>query len=89
MGYLYRGQPRLAELNARIMAERKAREPITRPGAVTTGPQHGTVERFLQDQRQGRRSCPLCRKAAAEAIPAGDYRERAREYDQNRRSQYV
>lgn len=61
-GYLYRGDPWLAVVNARIMAERE-------PGSkgVTGLPGHGTEAGARRHWRRGEKACGACAPAATAA----------------------
>ena len=79
MPYLYRGSPKLIELNDRIMAARYA---AGRPDpSITDGrrngqrPGHGTAARAQWDRRRGNKPCASC--LAAERL-ARELREEPR-----------
>lgn len=67
MPYLYRGSPKLIELNDRIMAARYASGRTPAPERVRAGqiPGHGTTARAQWDRRRGNKPCAACREAEA------------------------
>jgi len=58
-GYLYQGSPVLAELNARVMADRSG-SPIRRR---TEPIEHGTRAGWQRHKRAGRQPCETCQEA--------------------------
>ena len=77
-GYLWRGQPGLAAVNAQIMRERQ-QQTSWPPG---TAP-HGTMAAHRRHQRAGQKPCEDCRQAQSRAI--ADRARRQRELGQHRR----
>ena len=77
-GYLWRGQPGLAAVNAQIMRERQ-QQTSWPPG---TAP-HGTTAAYRRHQRAGQKPCEDCRQAQSRAI--ADRARRQRELGQHRR----